>query len=412
MTTIPQQLTFGLKRMSGFSKNVLKVLPLNSSSFSAGGQMQIRFPTNSVIDLCSLSLIFQATPQNGVLPVIADNLVQRLEILLNGQSIFGSTLQEYSVLAQMLFDAHVGYDKYQEKKMYGVSQAITAQPAVAGAPQWMTLDSFFGFLGGGYQRYIDTSTLGALELRLQWAPSTVIAPTSAGQTAQSQTFSVSNVELLMETLDWQDGWFQKSLAAALSSGSILVPYKNYASFNFASSGTGGTVNTSFAAESIDRVYAFLRPNDFDAYNPTSTIDWANTANSHYFQRMGDGATHQLRINNYLIPNFPCNTQEAYTVLKNTLNQCGNNLSAVNQFTSSTQYSQGKFIFGVGLCFSDDTPLSKIASGLSTVGSQIPIAYTWSGGALSGGITSYRPCVVLECTSYLEVFANQVVQVHT
>ena len=411
MSSIPVQLSYGLSRLAGFSSNTLRVLPLNTQNFSAGQQTIIRLPVNSTIDLHSLALHFTATPTLGVLPVQASELIGRLEVLVNGSSVYGAALQEYNTVSKIHQNLIVGYDKLQEQAVYSTAtfpsilagytagnSGTTVSPATP-----LIVDNWVGFLGGSYQRYLDTSILGAVEIRLTWAPSAVITPTSAAAGAQS--FTVAGVELLVESIEFSDNWFQRSLQSALSSGPLLIPFKGHASFNYYIGAGSGNINTSYAAESLDALYCFLRPGDYNSASATTTL--AGVQDAHYFDFRSDGATHQLRVNTAMKPTFAATSQECYSLMKNAINGGGFNLGYSNFIATAAIWNAGKFCFAQSLKYQDDTPMSKVASGLNTNMSQIPISYNFAGASGS----SYAPVIVAETTSFLEVGAGQNILLH-
>lgn len=398
--SIPQGLILGLSRLSGYSSNTALVRPLNATSFSSGQYTTFRLPVNQVIDLHSLALHFDVTPDNGVVPVQASQLVQRMEVLINGTSVWGGGLTSYSTLAKVLWNLVYGGDKIQEQSLYSMGTpaatiagyAATGFASAEGAKQHLIIDNWIGFLGGSYQRYLDLSILGNVEIRLLWETGSVLVPTAT----LSPSFLVENVELLVESIEFQDGWYQKSLASALSSAPLFIPYKGFTSFSYAASGNGAEINTSFASESIDRLYAFLRPGTFDTPGNASTT-LGTTQDSNYFTFQSDGASHQFRVNTQYKPLFQATQSEVYSLTKNALNG-GNNLGFVNVIPSQSSWTQGKFTFVQSLHFHDDSPLSKLSSGMNTLNAQVPIAYAYSGASNSG----YRPFILVETTSYIEV----------
>ena len=410
MSSIPAQLSYGLSRLSNFSSNTLRVKPLNTDAFTPTQMCTIRLPVNSTIDLHSLALHFTCSCTTGMLPVQSSELIGRLEVLVNGSSVFGSALQEYHSLSKLFHNLVIGQDKIQEQAVFStgtppatlVYAGGNSGTAYSGSVP-LIVDNWIGFLGGSYQRYLDTSILGAVEIRITWASPAVITPTSGSVGAQ--TYSVTGVELLVESIEFADGWFQRSLQAALSSGPLLIPFKNYASFNYYLGAGGGNINTSYATESLDALYAFLRPAD---YNSTSSAgNLATVGDAHFFDFRSDGATHQYRVNTAMLPTFQATEQECYSLMKNSVNGGGMNLGYVNVIGSQASWKAGKFCFAQSLKYKDDVPLSKVASGLNTNMSQIPISYNFSGATGS----SYAPTLIAESTSFLECSAGQNILLH-
>lgn len=410
MSSIPIQLSYGLSRLQGFSSTTQRILPLSTQTFNPTQVAVFRLPVNSTVDLHSLALHFTATTSTGVLPAQASELIGRLEVLINGATVFGSALLEYNSLSKLFHNLVLGQDKIQEQAVYStgtppatlVYASGNSATATSGAVN-LIVDNWVGFLGGSYQRYLDTSILGAVEIRITWAPNAVITPVSAGVGAQ--TFTITNTELLVETIAFSDNWFQRSLQAALSSAPLLIPFKGYAQFNYYSAAGTGNLNASYAAESLDAIYAFLRPSDYASTTATSSL--ANVSDGHYFHYSSDTAVHQVRVNNALLPQFPATTQECYTLMKNAVNGGGMNLGYVNVIGSQAVWNSGKFAFVQSLRYKDDSPLSKVASGLNTNQSQIPVSWNFSGASAA----PYAPTMIFETTSFLEIGAAQNIMLH-
>ena len=408
--SVPSQLQYSLSRLAGFSSNTQKIVPLNTNAFTPTQQAIFRLPVNSCIDLHSLALHFTASTTTGMLPVQSSELIGRLEVLVNGSSVFGAALQEYNTLSKVFHNLILGQDKIQEQAVYstGTPPATLVYAGGNSATAYsgsvpLIVDNWIGFLGGSYQRYLDTSILGAVEIRLTWASPAVITPTSGSVGAQ--TYSVTGVELLVESIEWADNWHQRSLQAALASGPLLIPFKNYASFNYYIGAGSGNLNTSYSTESLDAIYAFLRPTDYNSVSSTGNL--ANVSDAHWFDFRSDSATHQVRVNNALLPQFPATTQEAYSLMKNAVNGGGMNLGYVNVIGSQAVWNAGKFAFVQSLKYKDDVPLSKVASGLNTNQSQIPISWNFAGATGS----AYAPTMITESTSFLEVGQAQNILLH-
>ena len=94
-------------------------------------------------------------------------------------------------------------------------------------------------------------------------------------------------------------------------------------------------------------------------------------------------------------------------MKNGVNGGGMNLGYVNVIASQAVWNSGKFAFVQSLRYKDDSPLSKVASGLNTNQSQIPVSWQFSGASAA----PYAPTMLFETTSFLEVGAAQNIMLH-
>lgn len=400
--SIPRQLTYSLQKMSDFSKNTYMTKPLNKDSFDAGEYITLRLPTNKTIDLHSLAILFDATPTLGVLPKYASSLIGKLEVSQNGTLIDGGGLTEYNTTYNMFATSCLGEDKHQEQAVYSNAVDITAAPSSAGTKKSLTIDNFLGFLGGNFCRYIHTGMVGQLEIRIQLASNSVVAPTAAA--AGGQKFSVEKVRLYVEQMEFGDDWFRKSIEKALSEAPLLLPYKQFRSFGYSISSTAGSCQTALGTESLDAVYGFLRPGDYDSVANTVVADYGNVKNSHFFTQTAAGGKFKWRINHIQYPMFDVEAHDAYTLLKNTINGGGMNAAYTNSIGDSTQWANGKFVFSHSFKFHSDEPLNRLQSGLNTMTSQVPLEFSFTDATN----VTHRPFFVVETTPYLRIEQGQIV----
>lgn len=402
MSGIPKQLTFSLERLSGFNKNNIKFPSLNKTSFGPGELMTAYLPANETIDLHSLALHADVAVTNGALPRWTSSLFSRVEVLVNGESISNQALMDYHALYNMMGNTNVGYDKSLEWDVYSRGNAIINSNPGAGSNSYhIIVDNFLGFLSGSFARYVAVGLLGLVEVRILWAPVSVLV--AATNTTTTQTYAVTNVSFYLDVIKFSDNFYNRYLESQLAAGPIIIPFKQWASFSYAVSGTGGTCTTSYSTGSLDAVYTALRPTDFDALAPTTFGIDANIGTSPYFRFMGDSAQFQLRVGAEVFPQYLATVPECYTLLKNTLNGGGLNLAYLNNVGTQTAWNIGKFCFAQSFKLHDDMPLSRLASGLSTNQQFVPLVFQFANAALSGTSASgYRPIMFIESTAYLEV----------
>lgn len=116
------------------------------------------------------------------------------------------------------------------------------------------------------------------------------------------------------------------------------------------------------------------------------------------------------MNSAVYPTYLPSVQEAYTLYQNAVNGGGWNLAHMNTVTTpdgENTLADGKFVFAASLKLHDDTPISRLSSGLNSARSMLPVELKVSG--MTGGC---RPFMAIQTTSYLEVHANQNILVHT
>ena len=402
---IPRALTYQLSKLSGYAQQTVKLQPLGKTNFNAGDQCIFRIPVNSMVDLSSIVLQMQvsttstaATPMVG-LPRHSASLLQRVEVLLNGQSVSGSSLQEYGTVHNLLMNATASASRIAEQGIYALG-TDRVQPTGVEVGTQVIIDSWLGLLGGSAGScFLNTSLTGAVEVRLTFNSGAVL---TGGALAQpNATFSVANVAMNVTTISFADNWLDTATASLLADSPILIPFKSYSSYQYAVNANAGQMSFSHSAESIDALYGFLRPLTYDAVGNAN--NFAN-GTSPYYNFISDGTATQFNysVNNQQYPQWAASVVDAYSILKQTLGAGGFSTYA-NTITSPTQFSVSKFIFALGLAFVTGEAMQNCQAGYNTNGSQVPIVFKWSNGATGAGTRS--TCVV-ECTSLLEIHSGQ------
>eukprot|EP00966_Prymnesium_polylepis_P056103 1297946-Prymnesium_polylepis.1 len=113
---VPQNVRFMSQKLSGYSRNRFKVMPLGSRSASAGTTTNWALPENALIDTSSIRVHANVTTTGGSagagptvvygkLPQSSCSLVQRLNVSINGVSIMNSGVSEYNTLCAVLKNA-------------------------------------------------------------------------------------------------------------------------------------------------------------------------------------------------------------------------------------------------------------------------------------------------------------------
>ena len=360
---------------------------------------------NALVDLSSLALQFNitttstaATPKVGI-PRHSASLLNRVEVLLGGQVVSGSSLQEYGVAHNILMNTTASSSRIAEQGIFsaGTDRVI---PVGVETNTPLVIDSWLGLLGGSAgSKFLNTSLTGAAELRITFAGPAVL--TGGVEAQPNANYSVSGVNMLVSTVNFADDWLDKATASLLADSPILIPFKNFSSYQYAVNANAGQMSFSHASESIDALYGTLRPLTYDAVGPVG--NWAN-GTSPFYNFYSDGTATQFswRVNNQQYPQFAATVVDAYSILKQTLGAGGFSTYS-NTITSAAQFYASKFVFALGLAFQSGEALTNLQSGYSTNGSQVPIVFSWTGGATGGGTRAH---VVVETTSLLEIHPNQ------
>jgi hypothetical protein len=273
MAAVPQNVDYYLQRLSGFTKNTIRVQPVSKTSYNSGETTIIRLPTNCIIDLHTLNLRFDgrmscgAAGTNGaelVWPRHSASLMRRVDVTIGGVQVGLGSLGDYGGAFNLLAANTVGPSKLGElSKLEQISNASGflvgnplssmpsgAQTGTAGSlwngvsyrpeatlgasykpnattlqTQWVRhqCSTWLGLLGGQMMRFLDTNLLPDVEIRITWQNGAVIAQqlkysgsagaaTVTGTPATGLGFNVSNIYAMFETV-WPTVMPIKSLSS-------------------------------------------------------------------------------------------------------------------------------------------------------------------------------------------------------
>ena len=103
-------LYYFMERVQGVSTNYFKLLPQNSTTATPNQQIRFALPSNALINMRSLALLFQATTSGAVagarLPAGISSLIDRYEILAGGVQI-SQGFSLYNVLVKANEDVSI-----------------------------------------------------------------------------------------------------------------------------------------------------------------------------------------------------------------------------------------------------------------------------------------------------------------
>ena len=366
---VPQNVRFMSQKMSGYSRNRFRVMPLGARSASAGTTTNFALPENALIDTSSIrvhaNVITTGADHNGTtvyakLPQSSVSLVQRLNVSINGVSIMNSGVSEYNTLCAVLRNAG-GANKDRDSS-YDRAVAHGAIDGVTDADENVSviIDFPAGCLSQNSTRFWPTQALGSLNIECQWADNSVLVAKMDGQAvgagnlsadaktaAANVTYQVSDLYITVDTISLPN--YDEMLRQRLSQESSLsIAMKSY--YTFAKDGVASNADTmvfSVASSSIDRIIGTHRNS---SYRTTGMRGWAledqlgDAYVGNYFRflsldsqttRAGTLAV-QYQINNTPFPTYKANIIESladccYTVDKSHQNDKGMICSSLASF---------------------------------------------------------------------------------
>lgn len=179
----PRNVDYYLQRMNGYSKNTISIQPQTKPQYNPGDTIVFRLPTNSILDLHTLTMKFAgqliyvgSTTCNCQLPRFSQAFFRRKDWTMGGMQAGMGSLHDYGALYSLLgahkipinrFSADLdvtdqaNYIQFANNPPGNASGAYTLPAATATAPTqnqspWVPLSvtSWLGVAAGSFMRFL------------------------------------------------------------------------------------------------------------------------------------------------------------------------------------------------------------------------------------------------------------------
>lgn len=302
----PRNLDYYLQRMSGYSKNTIKLLPTSKFSYSAGDTIIWRLPANSIIDLHTLTMKFAAQLTNTgnaacqcQFPRFTQSLIRRLDVTMGGSQVGLGSLHDYGFLDYMMQVHKVGAARFGfdlDVVEYGSQLQNVFNGAVTGnypsswvlpagqSSGWfpLAISSWLGLLNGSFMRFLDTNICPDIEIRISLAPNAVL-PT---QLTNAAKYAIQNLSMTCESISFGDGSYRAMVDARMSTGSpLMIPFYNWAGFEGSSSTQQINQQFTIGTESLNALFSTIRPGNYDSQT-LPQIGGPFTTGTYYIPQQG------------------------------------------------------------------------------------------------------------------------------
>jgi hypothetical protein len=428
MSSYPDELTFGAKSLSGFSKNTVKLSTQTLLDALPGDQIIFELPSNQLVDLRTFAvhydLVGTVTTANKhcVLPRDTNSYIDSVTVEVNGSVIDGSC-SGYAHLAKIFTDfaaehketarsvlnltrdwpadgsagasalARIGYSAATTTGLAGQASgavAIVNDPRGTQNAYAAAWNNFQGFLGCG--KIIDTSICGTIKVIIKTMPGTIVS----GDTSAS--YVLKNLRAYVDVLDVADGTYYKMVNSVLEQGTISIPFKKFYSFYFPELTSSGALRASIATQSLDAAYLIFLTKYSDTAYKTTYPTTAN-ATAPAFKRNTGGAAGltnvQFDVSSCLYPQFTVTPFDAYYLLQKTMGTLyADGTSSLNELTIRTWVDDFfvaayRWNYGPGV----DVP----RSGIDSRGISLPISCNINAGGAVG-----MPLMFAESTATMTI----------
>lgn len=474
MTALPANLMFGASVLSSYNRNRFRLETTSADTAREGRIVTINLPENALLDMKSFRFFFDCAAGSagtgndkvyGLLPANASSLISRVEVYINGVQVQQGT-SEYNTIYNMLNLGRNSQDSVRTKSRLlnhsaiytgagsTLSTLLTTLGADNGETSTLCVDNWLGFLNETSTRFLPTDLLGQIQVRLTFAPNSVLSAVaalgasnsailSATQTtaAASLAYNISNMYFTIDSIVVGDTYNQLLRNKLMGAGSFLpLNYKEY--YTFSQEGIASTSYTnrfSLSAGSIDKLYAVQRGSKgnwkYDVIGPATCNVPAAADGVSSLEHIGDVLTgkyftfvsgkggasdmtdgnfrYQWSINNVQHPQYLARASEAMADLAYTNEKVGFNANGIIP-ASPSAFCRAMAVFSLQLNH-PELGLS-VQSGYNSRGINSTMSLSIQGLSSSearGGVTAdsnVQSLICVETTSQLRISAGKALAV--
>ena len=257
---LPSNLTYFMQRLQGVSTSHFKVYPQNTGSQTANKIVRFEIPSNSLINLRSIRILFNASAVSAGagtsrLPNDTRSFIDRMAIYMGGVLVQNS-FSNYNVLvhaqkalgADRCTDTTLTHQEIVRVTSYHNGATLTDKEEYTTPDVQLAITDFLGFLGSAEPSLIDTGLFPQITIEITLADN-VICPsitTAAGNplpttsttggfcatSTAGSSYTLDNLTLQLEVLGMASSMLDEVVAQRISQvGYLSLPFKNYFSFS-------------------------------------------------------------------------------------------------------------------------------------------------------------------------------------
>lgn len=414
----PRSLQYFSQKLVGYSKNKFKITTLANSTAASGGLIEVELPSNTILDLRTLTM--HATAKTSVtggttpyvrLPRHIETVIDRVAVDAGGTTIDPGcrfTNQIFKIFA----DLTLGADKSAQRAVLQNHVDIDTTTTVATDNKSVAICNWLGFLGC-LPECLDMSLLPTVRIHIYLASKFVLA-VSGSPTAFDYT--LEDIYFTCDSIDISDGIYYQLLQQRMQSAPIEVVFDRYSTFLGQANSSGGSVPWSISTQSLDMVMGTLLTNAFEG-SAGNAIDPGASKTSTYFKRGSanlDVTNSQLQISNVPYPQFNAGlaniwmqTIDSLSLQQDSVGGMDPNICGPTVYTGLTNFKTSFFVHIVRLNHSDPHSDSRYLSGLDTRGTSLNNSWNLT---FSNSGTALQPLVICKSTSTLMIGAMRQLQV--
>lgn len=428
MSNYPKNLRYAVQRMSGNNTNLFKLQTQNATTSSNGQIITVNLPTNSVLNMRSLAMHFNASISNSSATVFAGfpanmiSLINRVEVLCGGTQLQQGILQYNTAcnIKKRLFNKRNKQDT--DDKILAGSYPVDITAADQPAGDFIIDEWTCGFLNELAPQFLDTGVLPEIQIRIYLSSPEVLRLSAAKGAGQTLGFTLSDIYFTVESCSIGDGVYDLALQEQMNSAGFLeVAYKNYYSFTngFSSSAQGLSSSSRFsvAAQSVDGIYTVMRNTTGDDSYQTGNQEQVTMTDalgpqqvSKFFNMTSAGiGDWRYQVNNVQVPQYsatPLDALHLVGVAKDDIMK--NNRGCLA--TTPSQWLNNYWVACIRLCHAGDLEDIRRLSGYDSRGTNAIMTFETRASGAGGIAGTVEMYTLVETSASLRIGLGRSIEV--
>jgi len=444
-------LMFACSQMTDYTRNRYRLDTTSSNESGPGRIITVNLPEAAVLDLKSFRMFFKATCAgagnageyaSAFLPDNGESLIAKVEVYINGVQV-SSGASEYNTLSRLVKIGMCSPDRLGSVDRLN-RHAFVATPTTATKDlkleesAYICLSEWNNILGQASTRFLPTSLVGQVQVRITFASNAVLIPafntggvyqtegiggsvvTNTGSqvaaqltSAQSISYSVSDIRFSVDAISVCPAYNQLLAEQLSREGELKLNYAEY--YTFLASNV--TVNRfSLASSSIDAMWNGFRGGNYqsvgnpaiqtaDAFGSTTAVAYWNAFGSFDPDTSSiapvSNLQYQWSINNVLYPQYFARIEDAMEDIAYVHDKVGQQSSGIVPNTRQN-FKRAYCELPLTLCHPSGMGLA-VRSGYNSRGVNSTMLSTVNGQTFTPvSAVGYNNVVVVKTTAQLKI----------
>ena len=323
---VPNSISFFTRRMR-FSKNRVRLQSLSTDSVTARGQIIVRLPSNTLLNMHSLSMSgsFRASTTGGNATTGVANptnidlaIYESISVISNG-GVVNQPYLNYSTAAFICNDCAGGQDSVKKRSalQHSIPQPLIKSDNSAGGED---LTGYVPFVNANMMsplstcqpQYISSSLLGDLEVRMVMKGPEIVSvgdlEGGAAVAGARGTWDIKNIQFFIETASVDSSILDNAISDHLQSGQpVVIPFQNIFSFSQTNLTANFSHRFSVSSNCIDKIIATTQLTD-DLNRPPNDVPIVNGIPSVERRNYNGARSSQFSVNNIYSPSYQISSE--------------------------------------------------------------------------------------------------------